>query len=51
MNVINAAIQIAQDSKLDDGEMTVFEKFTDFNEYLFWTGQHKPYQKLISSLD
>ena len=31
MNVINAAIQIAQNCKEDSKQITIFEKFTDFN--------------------
>ena len=51
MKVFNAATQITQENQQDSRERTVFEKFTDFNEHLFWVTQQKPYQKIISSLD
>jgi hypothetical protein len=50
MKVLNAAIQVAHDNKDDARERTNFEKFTEFNEHLFWLTQQKDYQKFISPL-
>ena len=51
MRVINAAIQVSQDNKDDMRERTVFQKFTQFNEHMFWLAQQKPYQKILNSVD
>lgn len=51
MNVVNAAIKITQDNSEDARARTVFEKFTEFSEHLFWISQQKMYQKMVGKID
>jgi hypothetical protein len=51
MKVINAIIEVPQNSKEDARERTVFEKFTEFNEHLFWLTQQKDYQREIEEIE
>jgi hypothetical protein len=51
MTVLNRAISATQENKDDARERTVFEKFTEFNEQLFWLVQQKDYQKATACFD
>ena len=46
MKVINKAVGIANENKLDSRERTVFEIFSEFNEKMFWLSKQKNYQKM-----
>ena len=50
MRVINAAIEVVQDCSNNYRERTNFEKFTEFNENLFWIVQQKEYQNIINAV-
>jgi hypothetical protein len=49
MKVINAVIEVTQDNKDDERERTIFERFAEFNEHLFWLTEQKDYQKILGS--
>ena len=49
MKVINEAIAVAQYSQEDERERTIFQKYKEFNEHLFWIVEQKQYQNYISS--
>jgi hypothetical protein len=51
MKVINAIIEVPQDNREDKRERTVFEKFVEFNEHLFWVAQRKEYQREIEAIE
>jgi hypothetical protein len=51
MKVINTIIEVTQDNKDDARERTIFEKFTQFNEHLFWAAQEKTFQDIIHSIE
>lgn len=36
MLVVNRLVEVTQDSQEDSSGRTVFEKFTEFNEQMFW---------------
>ena len=48
MKVINSATSVTQENKDDFRERTVFEKFKEFSEHLFWVTQEKQYQKMLT---
>jgi hypothetical protein len=51
MKVINAIIEVPQDNREDKRERTVFEKFVEFNEHLFWVAQQKDHQREIEAIE
>ena len=51
MKVINAAIGVTEKNAADARERTVYQKFTQFNQHLFWLTQHRPYQVMVSKTD
>jgi hypothetical protein len=51
MEVINSAIQVAQDNKDDSKERTTFEIFTEFSRNLFWLAEQKQYQEIVSGIE
>lgn len=48
MTVINKIITVTQDNSEDARERTVYEKFTQFNEHIFWITQQKTYQQVLN---
>jgi hypothetical protein len=50
MKVINTAISVTQSTENDSRERTIKEKFTDFNEQLFWIAQQKEYHNVINTV-
>ena len=51
MKVINKVIEVTHDNSQDSKERTIFEKFTEFNEKLFWIAQEKDYSNIINNFD
>jgi hypothetical protein len=51
MKVLNAAINVTQDNKDDARERTIFERFSEFNEHLFWLAEQRDYTKIISTIN
>ena len=51
MDVINAAIEVTHDNSEDARERTIFEKFSTFNEHLFWLAQQKDYQLILGQAE
>ena len=49
MRVINAIIEVTHDNSDDAKERTIFQKFTEFNENLFWVSQEKDYHQVLST--
>lgn len=48
MEVINASISVTRDSYSDREEISIFEKFYEFNEKMFLINQHEPYRLEIN---
>ena len=44
MKVINSLIEMTQDNSEDARERTIFQKFKEFNQHLFWVTQSKDFQ-------
>ena len=51
MDVINAAIEVTHDNSEDARERTIFEKFSSFNEHLFWLAQQKDFQQILEQAE
>ena len=48
MLVVNRLVEVTQDSQEDSSGRTVFEKFTEFNEQMFWLTNQKEFNNKLN---
>jgi hypothetical protein len=50
MRVINAAIETPQNNLGDAKERTLFEKFSEFSEHLFFLSEQEEYHRFLKQI-